>query len=73
MITSIEPGVYKYGSHRIKIENIAVIKNDIETYSGQFMRFETLSYAPIDLRAIDTSILTEEEIEVLIGIMKAYE
>lgn len=61
MIVSIEPGVYKSGKHGIRIENIVVVEEDIETESGEFLRFETLSYVPIDLRAIDIELLNKDE------------
>ena len=62
MVVTIEPGVYKEGKHGIRIENVAVVEDDIETESGQFMRFETISYCPIDLDGIDIGLLTEDEI-----------
>lgn len=61
MIITIEPGVYKAGSHGIRIENVVVVDKDIETDSGQFMNFETLSFVPIDLDAIDVDMLSEKE------------
>lgn len=61
MIVSIEPGVYKAGSHGIRIENIVVVQEDIKTDSGQFMKFETLSLVPIDLEGVDVNLLTEKE------------
>lgn len=61
MIVSIEPGVYKAGSHGIRIENIVAVQEDIKTDSGQFMKFETLSFVPIDLEAIDANLLSEKE------------
>ncbi len=61
MIVSIEPGVYKEGSHGIRIENIVVVEEDIKTDSGQFMKFETLSFVPIDLEGVDVSLLSERE------------
>lgn len=61
MIISIEPGVYKAGSHGIRIENIVVVDEDIKTDSGQFMKFETLSFVPLDLEAIDVNLLSESE------------
>ncbi|WP_353096821.1 aminopeptidase P family protein [Tissierella praeacuta] len=61
MVVSIEPGVYKAGSHGIRIENIVVVEEDIKTDSGQFMKFETLSFVPIDLEAVDASMLSEKE------------
>lgn len=61
MIITIEPGVYREGSHGIRIENVVVVDEDIKTDSGQFMKFELLSYCPIDLNCIDTSMLSEKE------------
>lgn len=61
MIVTIEPGVYKEGKHGIRIENVAVVEKDINTDSGQFMKFEVLSYCPIDLDGVDVELLTEEE------------
>lgn len=61
MVVSIEPGVYKAGKHGIRIENIVIVDEDIETESGQFMKFETLSFVPIDLDAIDVNLLSDKE------------
>jgi Xaa-Pro aminopeptidase len=62
MIVSNEPGVYKSGKHGIRTENLIVVKEDQKTlYGGQFMKFETLTLCPIDLEAIDVSLLTLEE------------
>ncbi len=63
MITSIEPGVYRTKMHGIRIENIVVVQKDIKTDSGQFMKFETLSFVPIDKSAIDKNMLSKEEIQ----------
>lgn len=61
MIITIEPGVYKAGKHGIRIENVVVVDKDIETDSGQFMKFDTLSFVPIDLDAIDVDMLSDKE------------
>lgn len=61
MIVSIEPGVYKSGKHGIRIENIVVVEDAMKTESGDFMKFEILSFVPIDLKAIDLDILNQEE------------
>lgn len=55
-----EPGIYMEGSHGIRIENVMVVKNDIKNSDGQFMRFETLTYVPIDLDAIVPERMTAE-------------
>ncbi len=65
MIITIEPGVYKEGKHGIRIENVVVVDEDIKTESGQFMRFEVLSYCPIDLDCIDVDMLLPKEREWL--------
>lgn len=61
MITSNEPGYYKDGAYGIRIENEIVAVRDIKTEYGQFMRFYTLTLAPIDLEAIDADMLSHEE------------
>lgn len=62
MVVTIEPGVYKAGKYGIRIENVAVVQEDIETeYGGKFLRFEVLSYVPIDLEAVDVNMLDEKE------------
>lgn len=59
MVVSDEPGVYKAGKHGIRIENLVVVQESEKTqYGGQFMEFETLTVCPIDLEAIDVSLLT---------------
>lgn len=61
MVITDEPGIYKEGSHGIRIENELVCKKDIKNGDGQFMRFETLTLAPIDLEAMDISLLTAQD------------
>ncbi|WP_430812213.1 MULTISPECIES: aminopeptidase P family protein [unclassified Carboxylicivirga] len=61
MISSNEPGIYKAGKHGIRIENLILTVKDQETTFGTFMKFETLTLCPIDRRAIDVSLLNEEE------------
>lgn len=63
MVTSDEPGVYVEGSHGIRIENIMVCVEKCETEFGKFFGFESLSIVPIDLRPVDKSLLTEDEIK----------
>lgn len=61
MVTTDEPGVYAEGSHGIRIENELLCKKSEKTEYGQFMEFEHLTYAPIDLDCVDVSLLTEED------------
>ncbi len=53
-----EPGVYIAGSHGIRIENVMVVKKGTKNQYGQFMHFDTLTYVPIDLEAIDIQYLS---------------
>ena len=62
MVLSNEPGVYKAGSHGIRIENIMAVKKGIKNEDGQFMEFEGLTYAPIDLQLINPDIMEKRDI-----------
>ena len=61
MVLSNEPGVYVEGSHGIRIENIIVAENDEVNEYGQFMHFDTLTYVPIDLEAIEPAYLSGQQ------------
>lgn len=65
MVTTDEPGVYIDGSHGIRIENELLCREDENNINGQFMSFETLTYAPIDLDGIDISYLNEDDRKML--------
>lgn len=65
MVTTIEPGVYIEGSHGIRIENELVCHKTNKNEYGQFMAFETLTMAPIDLEAIEPSLMTQDELDFL--------
>lgn len=61
MVTTDEPGVYLEGQYGIRTENELLCVKDEKNFYGQFMRFENLTYAPIDLDAIDVRYLSEED------------
>ncbi|MFR5601985.1 MAG: M24 family metallopeptidase, partial [Lachnospiraceae bacterium] len=65
MVTSDEPGVYIEGSHGIRTENLLLCKEAEKNLYGQFMEFEYLTFAPIDLDAIDVSIMEDKDVERL--------
>ena len=65
MITTNEPGFYKAGSHGIRIENEMLCKKGVKNEFGQFMEFEPLTIAPIDLDAIDATLMKDDEKEYL--------
>lgn len=60
-----EPGVYIAGSHGIRLENELIVQKAEKTEFGQFMKFETMTYAPLDLDGVIKELLSKEEIEYL--------
>ena len=52
MVTTDEPGIYIEGSHGIRTENELVCKKLEANEYGQFMGFEAITCAPIDLDAV---------------------
>ena len=65
MLTSDEPGIYIEGSHGIRTENLILCRKAEKNGYGQFMRFEFVTFAPIDLDAIDKSLMRPEDVELL--------
>ncbi len=65
MLTTNEPGIYIEGSHGIRIENELITKKAEKNEYGQFMEFEPVTFAPIDIDAIDVNELNREEREYL--------
>jgi Xaa-Pro aminopeptidase len=61
MVTSNEPGVYRSGKYGIRIENLVLVKKEMETDFGKFYGFETLTLCPIDLQLVQVEILSSEE------------
>lgn len=65
MVITDEPGIYEDGKFGIRIENEFIVKKAEQNKYGQFMEFETITFAPIDLDGIDTQYMTKFEIEWL--------
>ena len=65
MITTIEPGVYIEGSHGIRIENEVICREGVKNEYGQFMYFEPVTFAPIDLDGINPELMDKKEIKWL--------
>ena len=65
MVITGEPGIYEDGKFGIRIENEFIVrKGELNKY-GQFMHFETITFAPIDLDGIDPEEMTKSEREWL--------
>ena len=61
MVTTDEPGIYLENKYGIRIENELLCVNAGTSPFGEFLKFETITYAPIDLDAVDVSLLNDEE------------
>ena len=61
MITTDEPGLYIEDAYGIRIESELLCRKGVKNEFGQFMYFQNLTCAPIDLDAIDVNALTVTE------------
>jgi len=63
MVVTNEPGYYKAGEYGIRIENIIYVVKDEELSSEQeeFYRFENMTLCPLDLKLIESSLLTIDQ------------
>lgn len=61
MITTDEPGVYLEGEYGIRIENELICVKDEKNEYGQFMKFENITYCPIDLDGVDPELMSARE------------
>lgn len=61
MIMSDEPAIYVDGQYGIRTENALRVVRYAKTSYNTFLHYETLTLVPIDRRAVDESLLGEEE------------
>ncbi len=61
MVTSDEPGFYLEGEYGIRIENLLLCREAEKNSYGQFLEFEHLTMAPIDLDAVDLAEMDERD------------
>jgi len=65
MTVTNEPGIYLEGKFGVRIENTLLIVPAESTAFGDFLKFETLTLAPIDTAPIVLEMLSTEECEWL--------
>lgn len=63
MVLSNEPAFYREGEYGIRTENMMVCVEKMQTQWGRFLGFETLTVFPIDPEMIETSLLSQSEID----------
>lgn len=61
MITTNEPGIYLEGKYGIRLENEMLCVEKGSSEFGDFLGFETITYAPFDLDAINPNMLNQDE------------
>lgn len=61
MIITNEPGIYREGNLGIRTENMMLVQEAEKTEFGQFMKFEPITYCPIDIEGILPEMLTDSE------------
>lgn len=63
MFLSNEPGYYKTGEYGIRIENLVLVEpRDPDGAEGDYLGFETLTFAPIERALVDTQLMTRDEL-----------
>jgi len=64
MVVSNEPGYYKQDGYGIRCENLIYVVEKGNGHDGKtFYEFETLTLVPFDLRLIDQTLLTKDEVK----------
>ena len=61
MVTTNEPGIYIKDKYGIRIENEMVCVEKSTNEYGSFLGFETITYCPIDIDAIQKNLLSQAE------------
>ncbi len=63
MILTNEPGLYREEKYGIRLENMILVQESVETEFGQFLEFETLTLCPFEKNLIDLKMLDPMEIQ----------
>lgn len=61
MVVTNEPGVYRAGEYGIRLEDTLVVVPHTENAFGRFFKFHNLTRVPMDIRAIDFTMLSDME------------
>lgn len=61
MVTSNEPGFYRENAYGIRIENLILAMDDETNPYGTFMKHDTLTLFPMELKLIDETIMNSKE------------
>lgn len=64
-ITSDEPGLYIAGRYGIRLENLILCEKAFTNEYGEWMKFSFLTMCPIDMDAVDLTLMEKHDIELL--------
>lgn len=65
MYVLLEPGYYEDGEFGIRIENIQrIIPADTKYKKKNFLTFEVVALAPIQVKLLEPALLTKEEVSI---------
>ena len=65
MTVTDEPGIYCEGKFGVRTENTLLIVPAGESQFGKFLKFEPLTFCPIDTAPIDLGLMTDKELQWL--------
>jgi Xaa-Pro aminopeptidase len=65
MVISCEPGLYRTGKYGIRIENLLLAVPCQSVAADGFYTFETLTLCPIDMKLIDSQLMSQSETDWL--------
>jgi len=61
MVITNEPGVYRAGRFGVRTENTVLVVPSCQTEDGSFLKLETISCCPIDVRTLELARLSADE------------
>lgn len=61
MVVSLEPGLYRPGRWGIRLENLALVREEQTNEFGAWLGFELLTLAPLEPRLVAAPMLSEAE------------
>ena len=61
MVMSDEPAIYIEGQYGIRTENVVTVVPYKETPYGKFLKFDTMTLVPVDIRPVNFKLLTHKE------------
>lgn len=65
MLITDEPGIYRDNKHGVRLENIMLVAEDMESEFGKFFKLIPMTLTPFDTRPLVKELMTDSEIQWL--------